>query len=364
MYQAAIVKAKRTVIGKENGLLKDFHVQELTAPLLKHLSAGIEYEIDDIILGNVVGPGGNVARLSALEADLPFSIPGMTIDRQCGAGLEAIRMASYLIKAGAGTCYLAGGVESTSTSPFEKRARFSPDKIGDPDMGIAAENVAQRYNISKDQQDRYSLLSHERSWEAFEKRLFEEETLPLPNVMHDEAFMKKRNLTKLLQKASPVFLKKEGTVTAANSCGINDGACIALVMEEQKARALGFQPVLRFIDADISGVSPLYPAIAPVSAIKNILKRNSLTVDDIDLFEINEAFAVKVVACMQELGISQEKVNIRGGALTLGHPYGASGAILATRLFYESKRRDVRYVIAALGSGGGIGTAVLFEVIK
>ncbi|MGE7304415.1 acetyl-CoA C-acyltransferase [Priestia megaterium] len=364
MYQAAIVKAKRTVIGKENGILKDFHVQELTAPLLKHLSAGIEHEINDIILGNVVGPGGNAARLSALEADLPFSIPGMTIDRQCGAGLEAIRMASYLIKAGAGMCYLAGGVESTSTSPFEKRARFSPDKIGDPDMGIAAENVAQRYNISKDQQDRYALLSHERSWEAFEKRLFEEETLPLPNVMHDEAFMKKRNLTKLLQKASPVFLKKEGTVTAANSCGINDGACITLVMEEQKARSLGFQPVLRFIDADISGVSPLYPAIAPVSAIKNILKRNSLTVDDIDLFEINEAFAVKVVACMQELGIREEKVNIRGGALNLGHPYGASGAILATRLFYESKRRDVRYVIAALGSGGGIGTAVLFEVIK
>lgn len=121
---------------------------------------------------------------------------------------------------------------------------------------------------------------------------------------------------------------------------------------------------MRFIDADISGVSPLYPAIAPVSAIKNILKRNSLTIDDIDLFEINEAFAVKVVACMQELGIREEKVNIRGGALNLGHPYGASGAILATRLFYESKRRDVRYVIAALGSGGGIGTAVLFEVIK
>lgn len=344
-------------------MLQSFQVHELAAPLLRHLSYGIEEKIDDVILGNVTGPGGNIGRLSALEAGLPLSVPGLTLDRQCSAGLEAIRLASYLIQAGAGSCYIAGGAESTSTSTFPKRAKFSPVSIGDPEMVEAADMVAKKYLIAKEQQDEYALLSFERSWESAQRGFFEEEILPLNEHHQDEAFIKKRNLTKIIQRSKPLY--QDGTVTAANSCGIQDGASAALVMEENFALHLGFKPVLRFVDSQVSGVHPFHPAAAPIPAIQSLLARNQLTIDDINLFEINEAFAAKILACSQELSIPLEKINVSGGALTIGHPYGASGAILVTRLFYEVQRKDsVNYVLAAIGSGGGIGVAVLFQTIK
>ncbi|WP_185861785.1 acetyl-CoA C-acyltransferase [Peribacillus cavernae] len=364
MNRAVIVQAKRTPIGKQKGMLHAFQPHELAAPLLGHLAGGLDYKIDDVILGNIVGPGGNVARLSVLEAGLPLTVPGLTLDRQCSAGLEAIRMACYLIQGGAGQCYIAGGVESTSTSPQETRARFSPEKIGDPDMGVAAEYVAQKYGITKDMQDQYALLSFERSWAAYNDGSYEQEILPFQTFDRDEEFLRERNMKKLLKRAKPIFMNENGTVTAANSCGINDGACAALVMEETIAKQLSFQPVLRFVDSLVSGVHPFFPGIAPVPAIQDLLKRNKLTIEDIDLIEVNEAFASKVVACAGELSIPYKKLNVSGGALTIGHPYGASGAILVTRLFYEVQRRNqVKYVLAAIGSGGGIGAAVLFEVL-
>jgi acetyl-CoA C-acetyltransferase len=336
---------------------------ELAAPLLQHLAANLETKIDDVILGNVVGPGGNAARLAALEAGLPLSVPGFTLDRQCSAGLEAIRLACYFIQGGAGNCYLAGGVESTSTSSFSSRARFSPDSIGDPDMGVAAEHVADRYQLSKDKQDEYALLSYQRSWDSYRKGFFAEEILPTGDFSQDEELLKERNIAALLKRAKPLF-KENGTVTAANSCGLHDGASAVLVMEEVSALKLGFQPVLRFVDSEVSGVHPHYPGISPVSAIQTILARNRLTIADIDLIEINEAFASKVVACAEELSIPYEKLNVSGGALTIGHPYAASGAIMVTRLFYEVQRRkDVNYVLTAIGSGGGVGVAILFEVV-
>lgn len=345
-------------------MLREYHPDELAAPLIKHLASNIEEKLDDVILGNVVGPGGNVARLSALKADLPHSVPGLTIDRQCSAGLEAIRTACYLVQAGAGNCYLAGGVESASTSPYPSRARFSPDSIGDPDMGIAAENVAQKYQITRERQDEYALLSYQRSRDAYQKGIYTEEILSIDLFNTDEELLKERNMEKLLKRAGSTFIKENGTVTAANSCGIHDGASAALIMENDFARMLGYQPVLRFIDSQVSGVHPFYPGIAPVSAIKELLLRNKLKMKDIDLIEINEAFASKVVACSQELSIPYEKLNVHGGALTIGHPYGASGGILVTRLFYEVQRRPgVRYVLAAIGSAGGIGVACVFEVL-
>jgi acetyl-CoA C-acetyltransferase len=324
-----------------------------------------ENKIDDVIMGNVVGPGGNVARLSALEAGLPHHIPGLTLDRQCSAGLEAIRMACYLIQGGAGKCYLAGGVESTSTSPFQNRARFSPDSIGDPDMGVAAEYVASKYGITKEMQDEYTLLSYERSMDAFRKGLYEQEIQAIAQFKKDEELLKERNMEKIVKRSRSVFVKDKGTVTAANSCGIHDGASAVLVMEEKRANKLGLQPVLRFLDSQVCGVHPYYPGISPVPAIKQLVERNQLTIADIDLIEINEAFAVKVVACAQELSIPFNKLNVHGGALTIGHPYAASGAILLTRLFYEVQRRNEKanYVLAAIGSGGGIGIAMLFEVL-
>ncbi|MCJ7841420.1 acetyl-CoA C-acyltransferase [Lederbergia sp. NSJ-179] len=364
MNNAVIVNAKRTAIGKKNGMYSQLTPSELVSPLLTFLSEGIKEEVEDVILGNVVGPGGNVARLAALEAGLPLSVPGFTIDRQCSAGLEAIRIACYLVQAGAGACYLAGGVESTSTSPYSERARFSPDKIGDPDMGEAAENVAKKYNITKIMQDKYTLLSYQRSWNAFKSGYYAQEIVGVGSYNQDEELFHQRNMKKLLERATPCFLKN-GTVTAANSCGIHDGASVAFIMVEKKAMHLGFQPVLRFVDSQVSGVHPFYPGIAPVPAIQTLLQRNQLTIEDIDLFEINEAFASKIVSCAQELSISYEQLNVNGGALTIGHPYGASGAILVTRLFYEVQRRiDVNYVIAAIGSGGGVGLAILFEVVR
>lgn len=323
----------------------------------------MEEKIDDIILGNVVGPGGNVARVAALEAGLPFSVTGLTIDRQCSAGLEAIRLACYLVQGGAGCCYIAGGVESASTSPFPSRARFSPEKIGDPDMGIAAEYVAEKYAITKEMQDEYALLSYERSWEANEKGFLNQEIIHIGNLHQDEEFFRKRKMDILLDRAKPIF-KKNGTVTAANSCGIHDGASAVLVMEENMAINNGFEPKLRFLDGEVSGVHPNYPGAAPIPTIQALLKRNQLTIADINLIEINEAFASKIVACTKELSIPYEKLNVCGGALTVGHPYGASGCIMITRLFYEVQRRkNIKYVLAAIGSGGGIGVAVLFEVV-
>lgn len=344
-------------------MFKTLDPHELAAPIIRHLADGLE--IEDVLFGNVTGPGGNVARLASLEAGLPLTVPGVTVDRQCSAGLEAIRLACYLVQGGAGQCYIAGGVESTSTSPFPKRARFSPDSIGDPDMGVAAEYVAQKYGISKDRQDEYALLSYERSREAFINGLFKEEILPIDDLAQDEELLKERNMNALLNRAKPIFVKENGTVTAANSCGIHDGAAAVVVMEETEANRLGWKPVLRFVDSQVTGVHPFYPGIGPVPAIQTLLKRNQLTMADIDLVEINEAFASKIVACAEELVIPYEKLNVGGGALTVGHPYGASGAILVTRLFYEVQRNyQANYLLAAIGSGGGIGVAVLFEAVR
>lgn len=359
------MQAKRTPIGKKDGMFKHVAPQQLAAPLLQYLASDITGHIDEVILGNVVGPGGNIARFSALEADLPLSIPGMTIDRQCSAGLEAIRTACLFTQAGAGTCYIAGGVESPSTSPFPKRAQFSPERIGDPEMIVGAENVAEKYRMNKEQLDTYALRSYERSWDAYEKGIYDEEIHPFGAFSADEIFDKRRNMARIVKRAKPLVHPEMGTVTAANSCGIHDGAAAVVVMEEELAKELGMQAVLRFVDSEVSGSHPNYPGMSPIPATRKLLNRNKLTVEDIDLFEINEAFASKIIACAEELEIPYEKINVAGGALTTGHPYGASGAILVTRLFYEAQRKaGIRYVLAAIGSAGGVGVTVLFEVMN
>ncbi|MFJ8530050.1 acetyl-CoA C-acyltransferase [Bacillus sp. NPDC094106] len=363
MNRAVIVEAKRTPIGKENGILKGYEVQQLAAPLLAHLSKGIEHEIDDVILGNVVGPGGNVARLSALEAGLPYKVPGITIDRQCGAGLEAIRMACHLVQGNAGNCYIAGGVESTSTSPFEKRARFSPDFIGDPDMGIAAEHVAEHYKITRDMQDEYACFSYKRTLAALEKGYLQAEMIPISSIIEDETIKHGMNYERMIKRTRPAFLQG-GTVTAGNSCGVNDGACAVLIIEENKARKLGYKPILRFVHSAVIGVNPNLPGSGPIFAVQKLLQDQNLSINDVDYIEMNEAFASKIVACAQELQIPYEKLNINGGAIALGHPYGASGAMLVTRLFHQVQREKAKYVIATLGIGGGIGIALLFEKVE
>ncbi|UAL54510.1 acetyl-CoA C-acyltransferase [Bacillus sp. CMF21] len=361
MTRAVIVKAKRTVIGKKGGILRKYPPEQLAAFVIRDIVQDLPEQVDEIIFGNAVGPGGNIARLSGLESGLSHTVPGMTIDRQCGSGLEAIRLACYLIQGGAGQIYIAGGVESTSQSPYAKRARFSPEQIGDPDMGVSAEHVAEKYGITRQMQDDYALLSYQRSIHSLKKDYYSDELVKITDIpLQDESLNPKLNYERMLRRLSPCF-KENGTVTLGNCCGINDGASAVLVMSEEKAKELGYQPIMRFVDSVVSGVNPNYPAIGPIPAVSQLLSRHSLLIQDIDLFELNEAFASKVVACASELSIPYEKLNVEGGAIALGHPYGASGAILVTRLFYEVQRYQANYTISAIGIGGGIGIAVLWE---
>ncbi|WP_085992275.1 acetyl-CoA C-acyltransferase [Oceanobacillus senegalensis] len=364
MKKAVIVNAKRTVIGKKNGMLRDYPPEKLASYVIRNLVKDIDEPVDDIVFGNAVGPGGNIARLSALESGQPYQTPGITIDRQCGSGLEAIRLACHLIQGGAGDIFIAGGVESTSTSPFKCRARFSPEHIGDPDMGIAAENVAEKYGITREMQDEFARLSYMRAYASLSKGYFSDELVQIEGIpMRDEGLKPNLNYERMLKRVPPSF-KKNGTVTAGNSCGINDGAAAVLVMSEEKARELNVKPVLRFVDSTVIGTDPNFPATGPIPAVSNILAKNNLSVEDIDLIEINEAFAVKVALFSRTFSISYDKINPEGGAIALGHPYGASGAILVTRLFHEVKRYFPDLMLSAIGIGGGLGIAILWERIS
>jgi acetyl-CoA C-acetyltransferase len=383
MIEAVIVMAKRTPIGRMGGILSTLEPEALLAPLIQHIVAETNLPkemIDDVIIGNVVGPGGNIARLSALEAGLPVSVPGVTIDRQCGSGLEAINIAARLIQSGAGDIYLAGGVESTSRAPWKmakpqtlmgvpkvySRAHFTPSAYGDPDMGIAAENVARKYGISREEQDLFSLKSHQKAIYAQQSDRFQQEIVPLfvegEWRSTDECPRANTSLDKL-RNLPPIF-EEQGTVTAGNACPLNDGAALLLMMSREKCEELKLKPILRVVDAQAAGVDPNYLGIGPVPAVQKVLKRQQLTIDDIDIVEFNEAFASQVLASLHELGIPQEKVNRGGGALAIGHPYGASGAILMTRLCAEMMHKPYKRGLATLGIGGGMGLATLVEAIQ
>ncbi|WP_078551831.1 thiolase family protein [Bacillus alkalicellulosilyticus] len=379
MREAVVVLAKRTAIGKIGGMFKHIPPEQLLTPLFKSILLETKINpstIDEVIIGNAVGPGGNLARLALLQAGLPQSVPGVTVDRQCGSGLEAIITAARFIQAGAGHIYLAGGVESTSLAPWKlekpsslynqpklfTRARFSPEAIGDPDMGVAAENVATTYGITRKAQDEYALSSHKKAVRALELGYFAKEIVPVEEMTVDECIRKNTSIEKLA-KLPPVF-KEEGTVTAGNACPINDGASLVLLLSNEKALELGLQPIMRFVDATSAGVDPNHLGIGPVPAVTKLLKRQQLNVSDIDIVEFNEAFASQVIASIQQLNIPFEKVNVNGGALALGHPYGASGSILVTRLSAEMERQSLQRGIATLGIGGGLGLAALFERIE
>ena len=383
MTEAVIVMAKRTPIGKMGGMLSTLEPEELLAPLINHIVMETKLPkdiIDDVIIGNVVGPGGNIARVSALEAGLPFAIPGVTVDRQCGSGLEAINIATRLIQSGAGEVYLAGGVESTSRAPWKMakpqtlmgtpelytRAHFTPSAFGDPDMGIAAENVAKKYAITREEQDRFSLESHRKAVDSQQNARFEQEIVPLQVngewIAEDECPRANTSMEKL-QKLLPVF-QENGTVTAGNACPLNDGAALILIMSREKCEELKLKPILRVVDAQAAGVDPNYLGIGPIPAVQRVLKRQQLTVDELDIVEFNEAFASQVLASLKELHIPLEKVNRGGGALAIGHPYGASGAILMTRLCAEMLHKPYKKGLATLGIGGGIGLATLVEAVE
>ncbi|NEJ73923.1 acetyl-CoA C-acyltransferase [Rhizobium phaseoli] len=384
-WQPIVVAAYRTPIGRAFESLATVAAEDLLAPIIHRIlseTAIAPEAIYDVLVGNAAGGGGNIGRLAALSAGLPVSVPGVAIDRQCGSGLEAIILAARLIQAKAGSCFLAGGVESVSTAPwrvdrpkangalprFYGRARFSPEAVGDPEMGIAAENVARQFAITRQRQDEFALRSHRLAVAAADAGIFQPEIVDISTghglVERDECPRPSTSL-EALANLRPVFLR-DGSVTAGNACPVNDGACLVLVMSRGMAKSMGIDKGLAFIDSAAAGVDPNLLGIGPVASTRKLLQRQpGLSLAAIDAIEFNEAFAAQVLASLDQLDIPTDAVNSNGGAIALGHPFGASGAILVTRLYTQLIREEAIGAtgLAMIGIAGGLGLTALFEAV-
>jgi acetyl-CoA C-acetyltransferase len=378
--QPVIIAAGRTPVCRANGALRNLRAHELLAPVLRELLAGAGVEpgaVADVVIGNAVGGGGNVARLALLEAGLPVSVPGVTVDRQCGSGLDAVVLASRLVAAGGSPLFLAGGVESTSTAPlrayrnddggpeFYARAQFVPAGFGDPDMGVAAENVARTFGVSRERQDAFALRSHRLALASAHAGLFDGELVPLDTgtgiVAGDDG--PRRGLTGAVMARFPPAFVGGGTVTAGNSCFDADAASAVVMTSLQRARQLGAGDGLLVLGSGTAGVDPELLGVGAASAARDVLSAAGVAADELDLVEFNEAFASQTLACLDQLGINAERANLDGGALALGHAYGASGAVLVTRLLAQARRAGTpgSLALAMISSAGGMGTAALLE---
>ncbi|MCP3772749.1 thiolase family protein [Paenibacillus sp. MZ04-78.2] len=396
MKEAVIVDAVRTPIGKYNGTLKDVRPDNLAAHVIKELLKRnpIDAEsIEDVFFGcaNQAGEDNrNVARMAVLLAGLPISVPGVTVNRLCGSGLEAVNQAAHAIKAESGSIYIAGGTESMTRAPY---VMLKPEHSGqrgnqtlydtmlgwrivNPVMermyppitlGETAENVAEKYGISREEQDVFALRSQTLALQAIAEGKFKDEIVPYPIERKKESFLfdtdeHPRPDTSLgkLAELKPAF-HKNGSVTAGNSSGINDGASALLMMERETAERLGLKPLARIVASATVGVHPDYMGIGPVPAVRKALNNAGLAVGQLDLVELNEAFASQSLACVKELGLNPEIVNVNGGAIALGHPLGCSGARIMTTLVHEMKRRDCRYGLASMCIGVGQGIATIIE---
>ncbi|MGP3560268.1 thiolase family protein [Geobacillus sp. BK01] len=383
---AVIVSAVRTAIARQGGALATLPAHVYGAEVIKEAvrRANIGSElIDDVIMGNVLSGGGNIARLTALQTGLSLGLTGITVDRQCGSGINAVALAAQAIWAGDGDVYVAGGVESMSRAPYlmdrpEKpysqtppsfrKSQLSPKEIGDPPMGITAENLVKKYGISREEQDAFALRSQQRMARAMQEGRFDEQIVPItvpvkkgePFVFDTDEHPRPTTTIEALAKLPPAFLEG-GTVTAGNSSGLNDAASALVIMSREKAEQLGVKPLAVIRAHAVAGVDPNVMGIGPVPATKKVLEKVGLTLDDMDIIEINEAFAAQVIACDRELEMNPEKVNVNGGAIAHGHPLGATGAILITKAVYELKRRGGVYALITACIGGGQGIAAIVE---
>lgn len=370
-----LVAARRTPIGTAGRSLAGHTAADLAAEVLRAVAAEPWFDpslLREVALGNCMGPGGDVARVAALQAGLPVEVPAITVDRQCGSGLAAVDVATALV-ARDGGLLLAGGVESASTAPWRlwppadpgaepvryERAPFAPAHLGDPGMGEAADDLAASAGVSRERQDAYAARSHALAVRARERGLFDDEIVPVGGVTADDRPRAGLTLERLA-RLRPAF-REGGTVTAGNSCGVNDGAAVVAVLDAATQGRLGL-PGLRVLATATAGVDPRLPGIGMVPAVKEALANAGLTLDDVDAIELNEAFAGQVLACCDALGLDPERVCVDGGALALGHPWGASGAVLLVRLFSRLVRRGQgRYGLAAIAVGGGQGAAMVVE---
>jgi 3-oxoadipyl-CoA thiolase len=396
MREAWIIDAVRTPIGRHGGALAAVRPDDLAATVIRALvdRTGIDPAlVDDVILGcaNQAGEDNrNVARMAGLLAGLPVSVPGQTVNRLCGSGLQAVNSAFHAIRAGEGDVFIAGGVESMSRAPYvmlkpaEAFPRGAPEvadtvlgwRFVNPRMpahwtislGETAEEVAARYGISREDQDRFALTSQQRAAAAQREGRFAAELVPVevpqrkgPSVRVDTDEHPRPDVTfERLQALPPVF-KPGGTVTAGNSSGLNDGAAALLIVEAGRARALGLRPLARIVSTGVAGVEPDLMGMGPVPATRRAVERAGIALDDLRLIEINEAFAAQAVACVRELGLDPERVNVNGGAIALGHPLGCSGARILTTLVHELRRRGGGYGLATMCIGVGQGIATVVE---
>ena len=392
MREAVIVSGARTPVGRFGGAFKDVSAPDLGAAVIK---AALERAnlrpdmVDDVVLGNALQSAdfGYAARLSSLRAGIPEEVPTMAINRQCSSGLEAINMAAQLVRTGEVDIAVAGGTENMTQTPFllDYKVRFDGLRLGDATladgllkgldcpvnhyhMGVTAENVAERFGISREAQDELAVISHQRAIAAMKSERFApqitEVSVPQRRgdpvvVASDEGPREDATLERLAQ-LTPVF-KKGGTITAGNASTINDGAAAVVVMSAERASELGLTPRLRWHTRGVAGVDPAIMGIGPVPAVRKVLDKAGMTIGDIDLVELNEAFAAQALYCIRELDMDLDKTNVNGSGISLGHPVGATGAIMTVKLMEELALRDKELGLVTMCVGGGQGVATIFE---
>lgn len=397
MPEAYIVDAVRTPVGKFGGALSAVRPDDLTAVVLRELlrrNPAIDPKtVEDVIIGaaNQAGEDNrNVARMAALLAGLPLSVAGVTVNRLCASGLQSIIDATRAVRAGDGDVYLAGGAESMTRAPFvmaKSETAFGRDftahdttlgwrfvnpklaKLHHPfSMGETAENVAKQFGVSREDQDQWAFDSQRKYQRAFERGRFRREIVPVfvaqpktEAVMFDTDEHPRATALEKLATLKPAFIPN-GSVTAGNSAGINDGAAATLIVSEDTVKRLNLKPLARVVSSAVAGVDPSVMGVGPIPATQKALQRAGLTMNDMDLIELNEAFAAQVIACQRELDMDPSKINVNGGSIAIGHPLGASGARITATLLHEMHRRDdVRYGLATMCVGVGQGAAIIYE---
>ena len=391
--EVVIISGCRTPVGRFQGSLSDLSATQLGAIVVREAvkRAGIDAaQVDECIMGNVVsaGLGQNPARQAAIYGGLNSEVGAMTVNKVCGSGLKAVALAAQAIQTGNSTLVVAGGMESMTNAPYllpqaRKGYRLGDAQIvdamvhdglwdvyNDYHMGITGENVAEKYGITREEQDEFALNSHRKAVSAIKECRFKSQVVPVelparkkgaPPVIFDKDESPREDTTiESLRSLKPAF-KKDGTVTAGNAPGVNDGAAAVVVTSAAKAKELGTKPMVRIVAQATSGIDPKWVMMAPVSAVRKIWERTGWKNEEVDLYELNEAFSVQALGVMRELALNPEKVNVNGGAVAIGHPIGASGARLLVTLIYEMIRRDVHRGIAALCLGGGNAVAMAVE---
>lgn len=389
--EAVIISAVRTPVGKFLGALKGFKATDLGAIVVREAvkRAGVAPDaVDEVIMGCVIqaGLGQNPARQAALRGGLPDTVSAVTVNKVCGSGLKAIMMAAQGVQLGDTEIVVAGGMESMSNAPYLLPKAREGYRLGhgtivdtvindglwcafdDQHMGCTGEVVSERFNVSREEQDEYALNSHRKASAAIKAGKFQEEIVPIeipqrkgaPIIFDTDEPVREDTSLESLATLKPAF-KEGGTVTAGNAPGVNDGASAVVVTSRERAQSLGVEPLARIVGQATSGVEPKLVMMAPVEAIRKLLKKTGWSLSDVDLIELNEAFAVQAVAIIRELGLDAERVNVNGGAVALGHAIGQSGSRILTTMLYEMKRRDAHRGIAALCLGGGNAVAMAVE---